>query len=443
MRLSPRRKSVSSLILSTIAVAAIVLGLVYLAADSLIRVERRSGPMLHEAYVWQRNWDTAVGEAVERAAGSISGFTALAAEVSFKAARIDKVVRVEIDYDALLAAKSTVGLALRIGPYSGPFDEENDVTRILVDLAGSLLADARQAGLKPVELQIDFDCAESKLDGYARWVGAFRNQIKPVPVVVTALPSWLNCRAFKHLSQTSNGFVLQAHSLDRPKGPDASMTLCDGTSALRWVERAARFAVPFRVALPTYGYIVAFDKAGEFVGLSAEGPSRSWAEPTTLRAVRSDPIAMAGLVQKWQDSRPANMQGIIWYRLPVETDQLNWKWVTLTAVMAGRSPQGALQILVEYPEDPNRELVELAVQNSGNADLSPMMRLNIECDRTNLLASDGLRGFALIESGPGGLSLEYKDPKPLAVLAPGEQWKIGWLRFKQETEVKVNAAELP
>lgn len=81
MGISARRKSMIPLILGTIAVAAIAWVLVYFAGDSLVCVERQSGPMLHEAYVWQRQWDTAVGEAIERAAGSISGFTALGTEV--------------------------------------------------------------------------------------------------------------------------------------------------------------------------------------------------------------------------------------------------------------------------------------------------------------------------------------------------------------------------
>ncbi|HLB74246.1 MAG TPA: hypothetical protein VJJ98_09520 [Sedimentisphaerales bacterium] len=64
MGLSPRRRSASPLILGTITVAAIVWGLVYFAGGSFVCVERRTGPILHEAYIWQRNWDTAVGQAI-------------------------------------------------------------------------------------------------------------------------------------------------------------------------------------------------------------------------------------------------------------------------------------------------------------------------------------------------------------------------------------------
>ena len=64
--------------------------------------------------------------------------------------------------------------------------------------------------------------------------------------------------------------MLQVHSLERPKNFDAPFTLCDANAARRAVTWAAKIGVPFRVTLPTYGYLVAFAPGGQFVGLSAE-----------------------------------------------------------------------------------------------------------------------------------------------------------------------------
>jgi len=442
MGISPRKKPVNLLIIAAVALVAIVAALIYFFGDSLIPVERRNDKILHEAYVWQRQWDATVAEALDGAASQMAGFTALAAEVSFKSGAVDKVVRVRLDYDALKSTGKPVGLALRIGSYRGPFDEESEATRLLAELAGSVVAEAREAGLKPVELQIDYDCAESKLRGYQKWVEVLAREIRPVPVVITALPSWLKRRAFTHLARACDGFVLQVHSLERPKGPNEAITLCDSAAAVRWVEKAARTGVRFRVALPTYGYVVAFDEEGEYVGISAEGPSRNWGEGTVLRIVRSDPAAMAKLVSAWENGRPADMQGIIWYRLPVATDRLNWKPVTLQAVMDKRTAYAEPSVRIEFPEEPKRELVELVLGNCGNADLSPRIRIDIECDRGRLLACDGLRGFTLSEAGPSGMCLEYRETEPLAALAPGERWKVGWLRFKESTPISVNASIL-
>ena len=281
-----------------------------------------SGPLRHEVYVWQRAWTEPVRSAVAQHATNFSAVTVLKAEVSWKDKQ-PQVVRVSPDYATLGGTHQPVGLALRIGPYAGPFAETNAITTFLCDLAASLVAEARSNHVSPAELQIDFDCAESKLDGYRVWLTAIQRRVAPLPVTITALPSWLDARAFKRLAAVATNYVLQVHSLDRPKDFNAPFTLCDPGAARRAVERAGRIGVPFRVALPTYGYVMAFDKSGKFIGLSAEGPRRTWPEGAQLREVSADPLAMAALVQGWTASRPAAMRGVIWYRLPTIVDNFN------------------------------------------------------------------------------------------------------------------------
>ena len=102
---------------------------------------------------------------------------------------------------------------------------------------------------------------------------------------------------------------------------------------------AGKINVPFRVALPTYGYLLAFDKSGKFIGLSAEGPNKSWPVDVQLREVRTDPLEMARLVQFWATNRPSTLRGIIWYRFPTIVDNFNWHWKTLGAIVASRFPR--------------------------------------------------------------------------------------------------------
>jgi len=251
---------------------------------------------------------------------------------------------VETDYACLREAAVPVGLALRIGPYSGSFAETGEPVDSLAALAAERLGQATTGGLVPCELQLDFDCATSKLDGYRLWVNSIRRRIAPIPLVITALPSWLSSSAFKRLAAATDGLVLQVHSLERPRGPDQSMTLCDPDAARRAVERAGRIGVSFRVALATYGYFVAFDQQGQLVGLQADGPALTWPADAQVRVLQSDPVATADLVRGWSADRPANMLGLIWYRLPTDADTLNWRWPTLVAVMAGRAPQGKLEV---------------------------------------------------------------------------------------------------
>jgi len=439
MSLFPRRRLVSYLAAGIGALLVILAVVLYHFCGSHTAVERRNGQVPHEIYVWQRRWDAMVSKAVEQAAAQASSFSVLAAEVSWKGGEVDREVRVAIDYGALKATERPVGIALRIGPYSGPFDKQSDATSLLTEIAGSLVTDAREAGVEPAELQIDFDCAESKLNGYRKWVEAVRDKIRPVPLTITVLPCWLKRRAFASLARAADGFVLQVHSLERPKGVGAAITLCDSSAALQWVERAGRVGIPFRVALPTYGYIVAFDKDGRFIGLSAEGPSRAWDEGTVFRVVRSEPVAMAKLVQGWQEDRPCTMQGVIWYRLPVETDRLNWKWVTLSAIMAGRIPRESLGVEVEYPEP---ELAEIVLVNDGETDQSARVSIKIGCEQENVVAADGLRGYIVTRTDSANICLQHHGEKILSTIRAGERWKIGWIRFRDEMEVKTHVSAL-
>jgi len=439
MRLFAHRKLVSYLAAGTGALLVIPAIIVYHFCGFRTGVERRSGELAQEIYIWQRRWETAVSKAVEQAAAQTSSFSVLAAEVSWEEGRLGSVARAAIDYGTLKAIGKPVGLALRIGPYSGAYDKQSAATSLLTDIAGSLVAEAREAGVELAELQIDFDCAESKLNGYRKWVEAVREKIQPVPLTITVLPCWLKQRSLARLVRATDGFVLQVHSLEQPKSAESVITLCDSSAAVRWVEVAGRVGIPFRVALPTYGYLVAFGKEGRFIGLSAEGRRRAWAEGTVLRVVRSEPVAMAKLVQRWQRDRPCNMQGVIWYRLPVETDRLNWKWVTLSAIMAGRIPRESLRVEVEYPEP---ELAEIVLVNDGEADQSARVSINIECGQEKVVASDGLRGYIITRTNSSGICLQYYGEKIFSTIRAGERWKIGWIRFRHKMEVEPNVTLL-
>lgn len=411
--------------------AICVMAVIGIRMDASAPVERSDAPLKHEAYVWQRHWDDDLAQAVKLCTGQMEGLCLLGAEVSFTP-EAPRVVRVPIDYETVTAVESPVGLALRIGPYSGPYDRH---TERLVNLAEELVEQARDNELEPAELQIDFDCAESKLSGYAQWLRAIGKRIDPVSLIFTALPSWLNSRAFSDLVRCADGYVLQVHSLELPTGPPEQMTLCDVTKTRHWVEQAGRHGVDFRVALPTYGYVVGFDAAGKFIGLSAEGPSRSWPADAHMQVVRSDPFVMALLAEQFQQDRPKHMTGLIWYRLPTAKDRLNWTWPTLSAVIAGDRLDRRLCVEVEYPTP---GLADIILVNRGNVDMSPDVRVEIGCRADTILASDSLRRFVITEDDALGLCLAYRGPGQFNVMAPGDRWKIAWFRFKEEMEIQPN-----
>jgi hypothetical protein len=390
-----------------------------------------NGLLRQEVYIWQRTWNAAVRDSLAQHASSFSRLVALNAEVTWKEKR-PQIIRVAVDWAALREAERPIGLALRVGAYPGPFDSNGEITALLVEQASSLIAECQANQLQASELQIDFDCAESKLDGYRVWVEAIRRKIAPVPVTITVLPTWLNQASFKRLIAGADGYVLQVHSFERPKDADAPFTLCDPAAARRAVERAAQFGVPFRVALPTYGYVMAFDRTGRFVGLSAEGPSQSWPEGVQLREVRTDPVALADLVQTWTTKRPVTFAGIIWYRLPVSEDFLNWRWPTLSAVMAGRSPRESLRAETRRPQP---ALVEVSLVNYGEADGVAFPAVEVRWQKARLVAGDGLRGFELMQAEPTAAQFLRNSGRDR--LSPGERWQIGWLRLDKDVEPQV------
>lgn len=397
---------------------------------------RASGPLAHEAYVWQRAWSQPVREAVTRHATNFSALVALRAEVSWKAGQ-PQLARAAVDYETLANAGRPAGIALRIGPFAGPFASDDPIARYLTDTAARLVADARTNQFPLTELQIDFDCAESRLDGYQVWVEAIQRRVAPLPVTITALPSWLDARAFRRLAAVATNYVLQVHSVERPRSFSAPFTLCDPRAASRAVEQAGRIGVPFRVALPTYGYLLAFDASGKFLGLSAEGPRPNWPTNAQIREVASNPIELARLVQGWTHNRPAAMRGVIWYRLPTIVDNFNWRWPTLRAMLDARVPREVLRAGARRVES---GLMEISLVNDGELDISSRLAVEVRWSDARLVTGDALRDFELAESSTSAARFQTRS-QPSRIRA-GESLVLGWLRFDQDCEVRCEVNKL-
>jgi hypothetical protein len=390
-----------------------------------------AGALPQEVYIWQRSWTEPVRESVRQHATHFASVVVLAAEVTWHDQK-PAVIRVAVDYPTLAKTATPVGITLRIGPFGGPFAADDATGNFLTGLAASLIAEARANQVEPRELEIDFDCAESKLDGYRVWVEAIQRQVAPVPVAITALPSWLNAAAFPALAHTASNYVLQVHSLERPKNFTAPFTLCDPQAAQLAVAQAVRIGVPFRVALPTYGYVLAFDRNGKFFDLSAEGPRKNWPVTTQVREIRADPIAIGGLVQNWSTNHPALLRGLIWYRLPVNGDNLNWRWPTLNAMLDARVLREQFRAEAHRVEP---GLVEINLVNHGDLDIPSRFALEVHWSNARLIAGDGLRGFELAASPTSAAKFITKPER--SRLPAGESWVIGWLRFNTNCEVQV------
>jgi hypothetical protein len=418
-------------------VPAVIAGVAVVATFRLLwvpPVQRASGPLSHDAYVWQRAWTPELRDRISEAAPLLRGLAVLVAEVSWSAGE-PTVANVAVDWEALKVSTYPLALAVRINAYSGSFDEPAEATGLIADVADTIVRKAHAAGLSVAELQLDLDCPESRLAGYRVWVKAVRQRIGRVPVAVTVLPSWMNSPEFTPLVQAAGTFVLQVHSLQRARSLHGIPALCDPERSRRWVERAAAGGVPFRVALPTYSYLLAFDAAGAFLGASAETAGRTWPPGTQFRLLSSDPEMAASLVGQWNRDRPSLLTAIIWYRLPIETDRLNWRWETLRAIVRGESPRAELGVETRRTE---QGLVEVELCNTGSADVCADVSVSLRWEGSAPIARDAIGEFEGGDAGDNQWVLWPRVDAMPTLLRPGERKMIAWMRFNTNREVQAH-----
>lgn len=485
------------------------------------------GPLTQGAYVWQRQWTEAVRTAARQAldptgraentggdVSPLSGLSVFCAEIapssssspspsssggsgssgaataaSPAAAASAVILRTgDLDWPLLASLPSrSVGLVVRVRAFPGG---EVSVTRepfpTLRRVIAELLGKATGAGFKPAEIQVDYDCPTTKLGDYAGWLGALRQAFPEQTFCPTALPAWLDSEDFPPWARAAGSYVLELHGLARP-GPDRAPpeTLCNPAAANEVVTRAARVGVPFRVALPTHGYRLILDAEGRLQTAVAADTVPAFERVRvppggSERLLPADPGDMAGLVTGWTERHPAALRGVLWHRLPVEGERLDWARPTFAAVRAGRTPRGRLQWTFPPPvEGSNRR--ELGLTNVGDADATLPPLLTVSCPEPPV-ATEATAPYELLPpaagerrsprdvrfrlrtvaapSGPGpapttpsaggetnltaaATTPATSVPAPRRVLAPGATLLFGWVRLPPNADASGGLEELP
>ena len=385
-------------------------------------------PLPQRVYVWHRAWTTEVKQSLAECAPSFAAVDVLLAEISWQNGG-PLIHRITPDWPAMRKTSRPTGIVVRIGPYKGAWGSENLDTKTVVDCCRSILAETRENGIEPAELQLDFDAATARLAQYSDLLRIIRREVKPARLTITALPDWLRSADFSPLIQETDAYVLQVHSIEKPVTTSDDFTLFDPARAAGWIAQAARLNHPYRIALPTYGYRLIFDVAGKFIALEAEGSVRTWAPEQQIRTVIADATALAKFVQQLLASPPPACESLVWFRLPTDNDGLAWSWPALRAVMQGRSPVTNL-VLVARPNIGGTH--DLRLENRGEADSIPDA-FRVTWLEAQLLASDGLAGWHF--ERPDSRSLIARPPphESNGALRPGESLQVGWLRFDQLT----------
>ncbi len=402
------------------ALAFVAIASIWLALAGKVTQGRPDPPkeMEHALYVWQRQWTAGVSEAVGKSAPRADNFMVLGTEFDVENGRL-RAHRASADWSAFAAVQRPVWVVLRARSLPG-IDQEagrRTLSATLAEEAGLIMA--RMPETQVLGVQIDYDCATENLGLFAAFLDVLREDLGDVPLSITALPTWLGQSELDEVVEGLDHFVLQVHSFERLSADQA--VLCDTERIPHWLDAAEALKCPFYVALPTYGYRMVIDERGELTGLQAEEPARSYVGQTT-REIMADPAAMAGVVRMLNAKRPQQMQGIVWFRLPVEGDRLNWTWPALAGVMDGKAP--AANLLAEVRK-PDPLLYEIWVVNRGNYRPTEPIRIPVDWTRGDLLAHDTVNGFTYHEDAPGKTVVTGKAPEP------GEEKMAGWFRFAE------------
>jgi hypothetical protein len=377
----------------------------------------------------------AVDEAIHRAGPVLDGFLLHVADVFFRG-DTPRITRFEAPWTAVATTHKPGGLVIRIPHADGGLGSSPAHAAVITDLIRSSLGDARAAGVQTPEVQIDYDCPESKLGSYVTFLRGVKTAFPCTPVVFTALPSWLENAHFRDLVRAAGGYVLQVHSLSLPKAGDTKALLCDVEAARAALRKATNVGVPFRVALPTYQCVVLLDGNGKRVDVISEG-ALPLANPG-LRAipVTSDPQALAALVAELKTHHSRLLTGIIWYRLPVDTDRMNWPWSTFQAVAAGRQPASHLDVVLT-PDPRGYAVVE--IRNTGESSESLPHHIAVTWKEGAFEAADGLNGYRVTAPQPAENLCRFELEKaPLFDLPPGKTVVAGWVRVRSASSLQVS-----
>ena len=395
-----------------------------------------SPPPPQRAYVWQRDWNPAVTDAIDRSRRDLAGYVILACEIEWHDGHPRPVIPA-VDWAALRARGIRVSPAIRVMPGPEPIAEDDASARFLCETVRQRLAVIRAAGIDPSELQLDFDCPQKKLAGYAKWVRALRRLISPLPLVITTLPCWLDEPAFPVLARAASGYVLQVHSVSSPLGSGHAM-ICDPALARAWTTRASAIGIPFAISLPTYRMTAGYDPDGHKIGSYSDAIRPSWPPGTTIREFATDLDAMAALVAAWRAHPPAHCSGLLWYRLPVDGDHQNCPWPALRALTNGHPPTRSCEVRVNGqvpdPQD-TLSLADLSVVNTGETDEVNIAGIRvIWSPPANPALVEPLAGWRITH---GDHELTFHPTNRPTRLRLGAICEMGWLRFENPARIHV------
>ncbi|HZI08982.1 MAG TPA: DUF3142 domain-containing protein [Myxococcus sp.] len=341
-------------------------------------------PLVHEAYVWQRDWSPELSRAVAEAPPELTALRVLARE---RSGPERTPVDVAVDVDALARSGREVVAVMRV-------DGTAPLNGISLQEAAVHARAWKARGVHVRGIELDHDCATPSLPRYADWLERELAALEDLPLSITALPSWSASPEVKRLAALPTaGIVLQVHAV---RAPTLFKPLEAQAFIAAWAKATGR---PFHVALPTYRV-----RLRDGTRLSAE------------------PREVSRFLARLRDTPVKGVKGVLWFRLGHDADPDAWSPPTLATVLRGEPLEPRLTPSLVDAGGGTRDIV---IENTGRVDADAPARLTFT---GNLEVLDGVGGYA-----PHGTSLVARTPPRLRV---GERRVIGFVRG---TEVSLAA----
>jgi gluconate kinase len=377
-------------------------------------------------YIWQRNWEKHIHDSIEAVSGESESFAVLCGDLKFQD-DMPSISTIDIEWSYLKGKKIT--LVFRMNTRAANLLERDSINTT-VDAVSNTIKKVidEAAGNQIIGVQFDYDCPTSKLNTYKDFIRLFRKRLPDAKISITSLPTWLNSREFDALIKETDYYVLQLHSFELPKTIEQLKEIFPNGRAKVYIKKASSFRHPYYISLPTYGYEVAFDGDGKFIGLRAESADILWGENIQHEVKMASVDEILDFLNYAKDDKPDFLKGICWFRLPIESDVFNWNIKTLMAVMQLKKPEKRLE--VELSEN-NNGLIEIYLANTGEENFWKDVSFDIIWSGRQRPLYDALGGYKdkLIYENK---IIRFSGPAPKV----GEKVLISWLRVDKGNVVK-------
>jgi uncharacterized protein DUF3142 len=336
---------------------------------------RQPQVLVHESYVWQRDWSPELGQAVAEVPSELGALRVLARE---RSGSVRTPVDIAVDVEALVRSGREVVAVMRV-------DGTAPLEGISLQEVATHARAWRVKGVRVRGIELDHDCATAALPAYADWLTRERAALGDLALSLTALPTWSSSPALARLVSIPDGIVLQVHAVRAPTlfTPEEARSFTEA-----WSRATGR---PFHVALPTYRV-----RLRDGTPLSAE------------------PREVARFLAGLRERPVEGVMGIVWFRLGHRGDPDAWSPSTLSAVVRGESldPRFLPRLV-----DAGGGTLDIVIENTGRVDAPAPARLTLS---GNLEVLDGVGGYT-----PRGTSLVARMPPRLRA---GERRVIGFVR---------------